>query len=263
MNLKGVMEGRGIIFSAGVLVGSAIGGLLTYHFLVKKKLEELDLAIEECNKELSERDKKLDELKKEVDEAHEAAKEVEILRQYGSYGSDLALTVEEYKKLRDGGPKKDYSRIHPGSSSADPADLEHPEEDYEEDNASDDDFDKNEEDVIEDPEEENFKNDILDANYYAKERRPPKMISSEAFEYDGRGIYDKEDLYYYVYDDTLATEDEEIVADADYLIGDALDKYGFRTSDEDEIYVRNFSMTTDYRITKMFASYSGKDYPEE
>ena len=42
----------------------------------------------------------------------------------------------------------------------------------------------------------------------------------------------------------------------EYIIGDALTKYGFQNNSEQRIYVRNDTFDTDYEIIKVFSSYA-------
>lgn len=248
VDFKALFEMKSVIFASGMTVGVIVGyGLFT---LFKEK--ELQKAIDECNQMVDESVKQSEIAAEALEEAQRALNENEVKK---SEGSDLAVTVEEYKKLYSG-EAYDYNKIHPGRAVSDPAEMVGPSEDDDYDGNFDEEddnicHDESENEVIEDE----FAGEIRDANYYSAERRPPKLIKEDMFEYDGRGIYDKIDLYYYVGDDTLASEDEEIIDNIEHTVGDCLDKFGFRKNDEGEIYVRNFYTMTDYRITKMFAEF--------
>ena len=69
--------------------------------------------------------------------------------------------------------------------------------------------------------------------------------------------YTTEALTYYVEDQTLVHEDKTIVDDPDFLIGDALDRYGWRDDDEDEgnLYCRNYKLQKDFEIVKVFGEF--------
>lgn len=67
--------------------------------------------------------------------------------------------------------------------------------------------------------------------------------------------YDKIGLNYYVYDDILANEGEEMV-DEDLFVGGVLEESGFKTDDSDVIFVRNDRLTSDFEIKKMFSKFS-------
>lgn len=68
--------------------------------------------------------------------------------------------------------------------------------------------------------------------------------------------YDKLTLYYYDEDDTLADENEEIVANIDYIIGDEnLNCFGVESNDTDIVYVRNDQLAIDYEVIRVYKSY--------
>lgn len=85
--------------------------------------------------------------------------------------------------------------------------------------------------------------------------KPPKIISAEQA---GQlpAPYETKTLYYYNIDDVLVEEDaDHPVEDPQLLIGDALDKYDFRNSEEGMIFVQNFDLDTVYEIQKVWASW--------
>ena len=86
--------------------------------------------------------------------------------------------------------------------------------------------------------------------------KKPKLITSESFD-DGYPHFDKVELEYYTVDDVLVDiSAEEEIADPERIVGDCLDKYGFRTNDEERvIFVRNFNHGTDYEISKVFGRF--------
>ena len=85
-----------------------------------------------------------------------------------------------------------------------------------------------------------------------------KLIQVESF--GEIQSYDCESLTYYVYDKTLTHEDGSIVDDVNFLIGDALDRYGWADDDENEdaLYVRNYKLAKDFEIVKVM-----EEYPEK
>ena len=258
VDFKALMGRKSVIFISGMTVGVIVGyGLFT--FLKEKELQK---AIDECNRMVDESVKQSEIACEALEEARRVLNENEVKK---AEGSDLAMTIDEYKKLYSG-KECDYNRIHHGRATSDPAEMMSPSEDDdydgnfgEEDSENDDSDDEDDKSCQSGDENEvdkdEFAGEIRDANYYSENRRPPKLIKEDTFEYDGRDIYDKIDLYYYVHDDTLASEDEEIIDNIEHTVGDCLDKYGFRKNDEAEICVRNFYTMTDYRITKMFAEF--------
>ena len=85
-----------------------------------------------------------------------------------------------------------------------------------------------------------------------------KLIQVESF--GEIQSFDAESLTYYVYDKTLTHEDESLVDDVDFLIGDALDRYGWADNDEeqDALYVRNYKLQKDFEIIKVMDEYPEK-----
>lgn len=85
-------------------------------------------------------------------------------------------------------------------------------------------------------------------------RREPRLIKYEDF--GELPYYDKITLLYYMDDEVVTTEDDEIIPNPEELLGDALTKFGFNKNDERVIFVRNEKRNTDYEIDKVFAAYS-------
>ena len=93
-------------------------------------------------------------------------------------------------------------------------------------------------------------------------KKPPKLI--KASEFGDNPAYSALYIYYYTENGVLTLADDydkETVTsfeEAKEYIGDALTKYNFIDEDNDEevIYVRNYRLSTDYCITKVFAKYT-------
>lgn len=81
-----------------------------------------------------------------------------------------------------------------------------------------------------------------------------KLIRADEFGDDCR--FEPKTLFYYAGDDVLATEEDEEITDISRTVGNALDKYGFRTNGERVIYVRNPNFSTDYEIQKVDGFFS-------
>lgn len=88
-------------------------------------------------------------------------------------------------------------------------------------------------------------------------RREPRLIKYEDF--GELPYYDKITLLYYMDDEVLTTEDDEIIPHPEELLGDALTKFGFNRNDERVIFVRNEKRSTDYEIDKVFDAYMKGD----
>lgn len=113
-----------------------------------------------------------------------------------------------------------------------------------------------EDDAYEEPDSEEARElfETEQLNEARKNAPDPKIIKMEDY---GEGDDIEESvLFYYSGDDTLVTEDDEIVDDPYALIGDALVKYDFKHSRETSIFVRNFKRGVDYEIIKYDGTYS-------
>lgn len=85
--------------------------------------------------------------------------------------------------------------------------------------------------------------------------REPRIISAEAAE--GLGPeWDHQTLLFYMYNDALTTEDDDLIEIPYDLVGDCLYKYGFTDNDEMVIYVQNFALTTVYEVQKVMAAFN-------
>lgn len=137
-------------------------------------------------------------------------------------------TAEEYAE------KKQYKNL---AGLYDRAELEHPSED----------------DLVEMTENEEKLHDAL-----SKAHDKVKIIQVESF--GEIQSYECESLTYYVYDKTLCHENGDIVDDVEYLIEDALDRYGWADNDEDTdaLYVRNYKIQKDFEIVKVLDEYPDK-----
>lgn len=96
--------------------------------------------------------------------------------------------------------------------------------------------------------------DLVQQALEAKNEKP-KIITADSF--GEIPHYEYETLKYYVHDHTLVHEDESIVDDPAFLVGDAIDRYGWGDNDEEEgdLYVRNYRLQRDYEIVKIFDEY--------
>jgi hypothetical protein len=113
----------------------------------------------------------------------------------------------------------------------------------------------------ESPSEDDIPEDVenyLDGKRDSEEpRREPRLIKYEDF--GELPYYDKITLLYYMDDEVLTTEDDEIVPNPEELLGDSLTRFGFNKNDERVIFVRNEKRNTDYEIDKVFAAYAKED----
>jgi len=99
---------------------------------------------------------------------------------------------------------------------------------------------------------------------------PPDMayiISEDAF-LSNEVEHEQVSITYYVGDDILADEKDEVVPDADALVGeDALLQFGHMSNDDNIVYVRNPRLNLDFEVQKSMGKYAvevlGLDDPAE
>ena len=110
----------------------------------------------------------------------------------------------------------------------------------------------------EDDDEEGEFVEVPNEDKEIKKYKKPRLIKEEEFgELSG---YDKDTLKYYVEDDILCDENNEVL-DEEYYLGDAMNKFGFKDNpDESEIFVRNSNLGMDFNVCKVLGSF--KDYCE-
>lgn len=214
-------------FLSGVVSGSGVTVLVMREHFRKKYEERADAEIEEMEKFYA----------KKVDE---------IIQYFPDNEEDLKFVVKvdedeetERKEPRTVNYTKMYANKHPERA-------ELTEEDLEELAAE-----------CESPSEDDVEDESMEAaakrateDHRANMHRPPKIISEEALG-ELPGYIENQTLFYYSLDDTLTDEDDQIIDDPDYLLGDTLDKYNFRESDEKMIFVRNFALDTVYEVQKV------------
>lgn len=164
---------------------------------------------------------------------------------------DVAHMIMEHAKKVNLEPEyHDYTQYSNDTKgkSIDPADYTHP---VDSDETGYEEFDEDE--------YEQARQDALSRSWSEKinSGSKPKIIPFE--EYGSTGYLDEVTLYFYQEDGVLATEDNEILTDVEAILGDALTKFGFDKNDEKVIYVRNYSRSTDYEVSKVFDGFPGNE----
>lgn len=130
-----------------------------------------------------------------------------------------------YRKPYDPSAGKTEKVRYEAASAVDPAEKEHPEEDY---------------------------NDVR-----SKKVRP-RLISEEEFDDPAYNHHDKVELCWYTEDEVLSfVEDGQEVYDPEELLGDALEKSGITDpySEVDTIYVRDPGNGVDYKVERIEYAY--------
>lgn len=217
-----------MIFAGGAGIGGLIGFLVTKS--VYDKLNNRD--IQECEAFYQE---KLDKLEADLRES----KANETMAKLQIEPEKPGRKVEKDKKKESEGNEARKTRDY-GSYFGKIEDEEYGPED---DSPEDDD------------------EDSAEADFRAGERSNREMkgqsirlIRAEEFGDDCR--FEPKTLFYYAGDDILATEEDEEISDVTRVVGNSLDKFGFRVNTERVIYVRNPDFGADYEIQKVDGFFS-------
>ena len=114
---------------------------------------------------------------------------------------------------------------------------------------------KEAEDLAEVDTDEETPEEQANREHQENRNKPPQIISVE--EYENLPAYiTHETLYYYHYDEIVTDDNDNEIPDPETYIGDALDKYGFRESDEAIIFVMNYATDTAYEIQRVMGGYT-------
>lgn len=218
-NLKNI-----IIFVGGVAAGAAGGVLGTRQYFKKKYAEKADRDIEAIRIWYDEQVDAIINYFPEEDEDGEVISEEEVVEESVKNHGDSVSYGSMYKRKTD--PVEVDDDLGEMLSEEDQAALE---------------------ETIANSEDSK-------ANY----GRPPKIISEDSLG-ELPGYIENSVLMYYTEDNVLTDEDDNVIDDPEYLVGDCLDQFDFRHSDETLIFVRNFSLDTVYEISKV----NGAFYDEE
>lgn len=134
------------------------------------------------------------------------------------------------------------------------AESQHPVDSDEDEDADGNNIEGDPEEEVEDPTEEEMAMRV-DEERKENAGRPPKIISVDSLGELPTHI-SHETLFYYVLDETVTDENDNVIDDFERLIGDALWKYNFTDSDDETtIYVRNFDLDTVYEVTKQNSAF--------
>lgn len=231
-----------IIFLAGAVTGGGITAFATRAYFRKKAMEEADSEVEEVRSFYERQVRDLVQLMEE-DEcdpmvnigqeiAEGLADGIEAVKESGM-SEEKAAEIRQ-KLTYNHEQKTNYSKMFHESE-------------------------KSSEDIV-DPDNPSMEELGREATeeHKANRHKPPKIISEEAVA-ELPGYFDNVVLFYYTEDETITNEEDVVIDDPDYLIGDALDKFNFRESDEEIIFVQNFELDTVYEIQKIRQAYNWDD----
>ena len=248
-------SGKNVIFlGVGVVVGGVIGSFVTRMVLKKKCEQTVDAEINEFLANFYKENKENSGELTEKTEDSEADGGLEVGKMEENSGN--AGDFEAYSARNMGDSALDYRSFYKTEeekASVDPAEMEYP-------------MDETDEEIEEREElirsgglvtDEN-RSDIWCEETTAEMNsgKKPRLITSESYD-DEYPHFDKIELEYYTVDDVLVDiSAEEEIADPERIVGDCLDKYGFRTNDDERvIFVRNFNHGADYEISKVFGRF--------
>lgn len=88
------------------------------------------------------------------------------------------------------------------------------------------------------------------------EEKGTKIVSNEEYWSPEYEHHDKCELNYFVEDEILADSNNEVVEKEYILIGNSIRDSGFNKNSEPVLYVRNYELSTDYEIAKVYGAYS-------
>lgn len=93
------------------------------------------------------------------------------------------------------------------------------------------------------------------------EKRHPKTKILKSEHFGEIADYECETLRFYIQDKILVHENDELVEDSEFLLDDALDRYGWADDDQDEgsLYVRNYKLQRDYEVIKVYDEWHGNE----
>lgn len=127
-------------------------------------------------------------------------------------------------------------RNHLMKYASDPAESEHPSED-----------------VLSEQEEMDTTGERITREDEEDRERPCEEIHIS--EFGENPVYATETLTYYIYDDILVDDQEMMIDRPEDLVGGVLLSSGFTQNGQDNIYIRNHRLRTDYEIIKVYAGY--------
>lgn len=95
--------------------------------------------------------------------------------------------------------------------------------------------------------------DRINREHIENRNKPPKIISADEYSNLPPQI-ETDTLYFYHYDNVLVDEEEDEV-DEGMLVGSCLDKYGFRDSEEEIIFVMNYEIDKAFEIHRVMGAW--------
>lgn len=174
-----------------------------------------------------------------------ASEEIEAMRDHYISKNDEEEAAEEPENegLRPSKPSLDELRRKYVSSSEEEdteAYFQHPEDSDEDEDDYADGYSKEELDSIGYEQRE---------DYEQRKKLSPKIIGVE--EYGELPNFDATELIFYQESGRLTDEEDNDIEDENALLGNCMTQFAFEDSDEEDLFVRNFRLATDYHIHKV------------
>lgn len=236
------------VFGAGLVTGLLAGFTVGYFVQKKQHDKELDAVSKSYHDIFEQQRKRIEEADAELGKGKVVTSPESILRPLEGSRSDSKDYKHNYTAYSENGVVEDPTMVIQHTSSIKEPEI--PLEDYV---GSLHPMDSDEDE--EDERQEELYNEGLRASleHEAKRTMLPKIIKEE--DYGNDGTLEQESLFYYQGSDLLITEDEEEIHDLALVVGDCLDKFGFRDNNEKRICVRNYKLGKDYEVIKIDGPY--------
>lgn len=218
-----------LCFVGGLVAGAAGGVLATQQYFKKKYQAEADAEIEEMNQYYTKKYEDLVELLKNEDDLKDREETEEVSQ--GRMSDIREKLQQNYEQTTN------YAKMFQGSKEEEEDDMES---------------------LLEEEPTEREAAESATEDHNRNKDKPPRIISEEALG-DVPSYYESKVLFFYRLDDVVTDEEDNVVDDPEYLLGDCLDKYNFRESEEKLIFVRNYALDTVYEVQKINAAH----YDEE
>ena len=236
------------VFGAGLVTGLLAGFTVGYFVQKKQHDKELDAVSKSYHDIFEQQRKRIEEADEELNKGKIVVPPESILRPLEGSRSDSKVYKHNYTAYSENGVVEDPTMVIQHTSSIKEPEI--PLEDYVGSlHPVDSDEDEEEE------RQEELYNEGLKASLEHEARRTmqPRIIKED--DYGNDGTLEQESLFYYQENDTLVTEDDEEIHDLPLVVGDCLDKFGFRDNNEKRICVRNYKLGKDYEVIKIDGPY--------
>lgn len=165
-----------------------------------------------------------------------AQEEIDSMREHYVKATKKAKELTEATEAAAEDLKNYRSQLVKLKYASDPAESEHPSED-----------------VLSEQEEMDATGERI--THEDEEDRDKPCEEIHVSEFGENPTYATETLTYYIYDDILVDDQEITIDRPEDLVGGVLLESGFTQNGQDNIYIRNHRLRTDYEIIKVYAGY--------